>query len=296
MNELQNLVSAAISYRITWCEQHRAEAYHCDWRIDPCLVGIYTHDQPYRLYVQDQGKTECVEAQKGQALLIPAGTLHRIEAPACEIRGINIQFSLFGGIDVLSFYKTPLLIFGADARAFKHSIEKLVAVIGRRSSLYPIETEEPQNPLDIGVIAQEHQLAFELLTQVINCSQLLPHGNQRIFLMQKLQPALQLIEEQLHTKLTIGQLATACNLSSHRFSTLFKQSLGDSPHRFILKRRLEQAMSLLADSSTSVTDIAEQLGFYDQPHFTKLFKSHTGLSPAYYRQDIQRRVMQDSGN
>jgi AraC-like DNA-binding protein len=291
MNELQTLISAAIDYRITWCEQHRAEPYHCDWRIDPCLVIISTLDAPYRLFVQDQGGTQCVEARKGQALLVPAGTLHRFEAPACEIRGINIQFSLFGGIDVLSFYQTPLLVSGAEAHAIRRSMEQLVAVIGRRSSLYPINDEQSQNSLDIGAVAQEHQLAFGLLSQVIKLSALQPHGNQRILLMQKLQPALQLVEEKLHTKLTVDQLARACDLSTHRFSTVFKQTLGDPPHRFILKRRLELAMSLLTHSANSVASIAEQLGFYDQPHFTKLFKAHTGLSPAFYRQDIQRRVM-----
>jgi AraC-like DNA-binding protein len=51
-------------------------------------------------------------------------------------------------------------------------------------------------------------------------------------------------------------------------------------------------MSLLANNTTSVTKIAEQLGFHDQPHFTKLFKTHSGLSPVVYRQDIQRRVME----
>ncbi len=296
MSELQSLVSAALDYRITWCEQHRAEPYRCNWRIDPCLVIIYTPDNPYRLFVQNQGEIECVEARDGQALLVPAGTLHRFDAPACDIRGINIQFSLFGSIDALSFYRVPTLASGADAHALKHSIEQLVAVIGRRSSLNPIDNEQTQKRLDIGAIAHERQLAFGLLSQLIDLSTLLPLGSQRILLIQKLQPALQLIEQQLHTKLTIDQLAQACSLSTHRFSTVFKQTLGDSPHRFIVKRRLEQAMSLLAHSPTSVTNIAEQLGFYDQPHFTKLFKTHTGLSPAFYRQDIQRRVMRGHKN
>jgi AraC-like DNA-binding protein len=294
MNDLQNLISAAIDYRITWCEEQRAEPYHCDWRIDPCLVIIYTMNEPYRLFVQNKDGTQCIEARNGQALLVPAGTLHRFDAPSCDICGINIQFSLFGGIDVLSFYRTPLLVSGQEAHALKNSMEQLVAVIGRRSSLYPIDAEQTQSSFDIGAAAQEHQLAFGLMSQVIKLSTLLPRGNQRIMLMQKLQPALQLVEEHLYTKLTVDQLAHACSLSPHRFSTVFKKTMGDSPHRFILKRRLELAMSLLTHSGNSVTAIAKQLGFYDQPHFTKLFQAHTGLSPAFYRQDIQRRFMKDS--
>lgn len=292
MSKLQSLVSAALDYRITWCEHHRAEPYRCDWRVDPCLVIIYTPDNPYRLFVQNQGEIRCVEARDGQALLVPAGTLHRFDAPSCDIRGINIQFSLFGSIDALSFYRVPTLATGADAHALKHSIEQLVAVIGRRSSFNTSDNETSQKKLDIGAIAQERQLAFSLLSQLIGLSAVLPLGRQRILLIQKLWPALYLIEQQLHTKLTIEQLAQECSLSTHRFSTVFKQTLGDSPHQFIIKRRLTQAMSLLANNTTSVTKIAEKLGFHDQPHFTKLFKKHSGLSPVVYRQDIQRRVME----
>jgi AraC-like DNA-binding protein len=291
MNDLHPIISSALDYRLTWCEHHHAEPYHCDWRVDPCLVVIYTPDVPYRLSLKEAGEVRVIEASNGEALLVPAGTLHRFDSPACHIRGVNIQFTLFGGIDVLSFYRAPTIVRAADAESLRETIESLVAVVGRRSALYSVGDQQGGPDLDFGVIAQERNLAFGLLSQVLGFSDVLPLGSRRLMLMQTLSPALRMIEDLLEAKLSIETLSAACGLSVHRFGVLFKQTLGDSPHRFILKRRMEKAMSLLAHSRLSVSQIAVQLGFHDQPHFTRSFKGFAGQSPAFYRKDIQRRVL-----
>ncbi len=296
MSELQSIVANSLDYNLTWCEHHYAEPWFCDWRVDPCLVIVYTPKERYRLFVKSGTDTRLFEAGNGEALLIPAGVTHRFEGPACVVRGVNIQYTLFGGIDVLSFYRVPHHVKSLQAEGLRCSIESLVKVIGRRSSLYDVETMDGADKLDMSVIVHERQFAFELLGKILELSEIRPQGEKRLLLLQKLQPALERIEDNLEQKVSIDALAETCKLSGHRFSTLFRDIMGDPPHQYILKRRMEKAMSLLSYTDDSVADIARNLGFHDQPHFTKLFKTTTGLSPTFYRKDIVRRFAKKEGS
>ncbi len=159
---------------------------------------------------------------------------------------------------------------------------------------YPIWGLGYNDELDLSVIVKERQIAFELLAKVQSLSELKPHGEKRLLLLQRLQPALEHIEANLEQKVSIDTLGDICGLSGHRFSVVFKEIMGEPPHQHILKRRIEKAMSLLSHTEHPVTKISTMLGFHDQPHFSKLFQQQTGLSPTYYRQDVWRRFAKKS--
>ena len=66
---------------------------------------------------------------------------------------------------------------------------------------------------------------------------------------------------------------------SREFRKHYDTTIGE----FIRKRRIEHACQLLASSDTSLSEIALVCGFSDQSHFCAMFKSHTGLTPAKFR-------------
>ncbi|MGL4191249.1 MAG: AraC family ligand binding domain-containing protein [Vibrio sp.] len=84
---------------------------------------------------------------------------------------------------------------------------------------------------------------------------------------------------QLDQPLRLEQLAQLCHLSPTQFQRHFKAQTGLTPYAWLKRLRLEQSMKLL-QSGTSGTDAAYQVGFYDQAHFSKAFKSTFGLSPS----------------
>ncbi|MBQ4050975.1 MAG: helix-turn-helix domain-containing protein, partial [Oscillospiraceae bacterium] len=73
--------------------------------------------------------------------------------------------------------------------------------------------------------------------------------------------------------------------SLSRFSHLFREKMGISPHRFILSRRMEEAKKLLTYSSMTVSEIAKSIGFDDPSYFSRIFRKHTGHVPTDYRSD-----------
>ncbi|MDH4472315.1 MAG: AraC family transcriptional regulator [Fluviicola sp.] len=80
--------------------------------------------------------------------------------------------------------------------------------------------------------------------------------------------------------LSIEQVAQECHLSEYHFFRLFKAVIGISPHQYLIRKRIENAHTLLLDKSHSVSDIAFLCGFSDVFSFSKAFKKHTGTSPS----------------
>lgn len=80
----------------------------------------------------------------------------------------------------------------------------------------------------------------------------------------------------------LHQLAELCDLTPTQFHRRFKSTVGMTPYAWFTRLRLEQALKLLK-ANLSSTDVAHQVGFYDQAHFSKAFKQTFGLSPSQVR-------------
>jgi AraC family transcriptional regulator len=94
------------------------------------------------------------------------------------------------------------------------------------------------------------------------------------------------IDEHLAEQISLATLAALVRLSPNHFCHSFKQSFGMPPHRFHKHRRIENAKSLLATRSISVTDIAMAIGFSEASSFTTAFRKATGLTPSSYRRSV----------
>ncbi len=82
-------------------------------------------------------------------------------------------------------------------------------------------------------------------------------------------------------------LAREAALSASHFSRQFKETVGQSPMRFVASYRVEQARKMmLADRDRSLLDIALSCGFADQAHFSRVFKQIAGATPASYRASL----------
>lgn len=87
------------------------------------------------------------------------------------------------------------------------------------------------------------------------------------------------IEAHLGDDLSVAQLAQEIGLSPNHFASCFTASFGLPPHRYLLRRRIQEALRQLPLSANSIASIAMNLGFSSQSHFTKVFREHTGMTP-----------------
>jgi AraC family transcriptional regulator len=91
------------------------------------------------------------------------------------------------------------------------------------------------------------------------------------------------IEENLEKSIRNTELAAVARLSPFHFNVAFRKSVGDSPHEYIIRRRMERAQGLMLSTDASLSDIAATCGLADQAHFTRLFRRVVGESPGAWR-------------
>ena len=84
-------------------------------------------------------------------------------------------------------------------------------------------------------------------------------------------------------EIDVDDMARAAGLSRAHFSREFKRAFGESPHAYLLTRRLERAAALLRTTDRSVSDICFSVGLRSLGSFTTSFARTYGLSPAAYR-------------
>ena len=99
----------------------------------------------------------------------------------------------------------------------------------------------------------------------------------------KLRQAMEYINDNLRHDLTLDSISETLAMSPYRFAHGFKLATGIAPHRYVIERRMERAQSLLRDTGLSVTQVAHEVGYATQSHFSVVFHRFTGQTPRSYR-------------
>src|SRR4029077_13049631 len=96
------------------------------------------------------------------------------------------------------------------------------------------------------------------------------------------------IKEFVHAKmeddLSLDEMAQSVGLSTAHFARMFRKSTGETPHQFVLRRRLERAKAMLCAPEARVLDVAVACGFKTQQHFAQVFRADLGCSASEYLQ------------
>jgi AraC family transcriptional regulator len=101
------------------------------------------------------------------------------------------------------------------------------------------------------------------------------------------------IDSHITGPVLVADLCALIQRSEAHFSRSFKRTFRQSPHAFVIWRRLGLAARYMLRTDASLSDIALRCGFSDQAHLCKHFRQSTGQTPAAWRRE---RRTQDSGN
>ncbi len=99
----------------------------------------------------------------------------------------------------------------------------------------------------------------------------------------QLRQALDLLVVRPGHPVTIAQVAEACGLSRGHFSEAFKRSVGQTPHRWLMARRIALAQELLGQPGVSISEVALACGYADQSHLTRDFRLALGMAPGAWQ-------------
>ena len=101
-----------------------------------------------------------------------------------------------------------------------------------------------------------------------------------------LQACIRLIRSRLSEELTVTGIASELGSYEKKLSSLFREKTGMTVYAFLREERLKTARIWLGETSTSVREIAEQLGFQNAGNFATAFKSRFGVTPSSYRESV----------
>jgi AraC-like DNA-binding protein len=96
------------------------------------------------------------------------------------------------------------------------------------------------------------------------------------------------LDANFHAPLTLESLAQRMHLSVSRLCCLFKKQFSISVMAYVIEQRMQHASYLLRDQNLRIRDVAQQVGYDDPFHFSKLFKSRHGQGPREFRRALAR--------
>jgi AraC family transcriptional regulator len=94
---------------------------------------------------------------------------------------------------------------------------------------------------------------------------------------------IEFVRSRISEDISLSEMAAVAGLSVTHFSHLFKNSVGQSPHQFVLQQRVQYAKELLVSWDLRMIDLALACGFKTQQHFARIFRKVCGLSPTEYQ-------------
>lgn len=97
------------------------------------------------------------------------------------------------------------------------------------------------------------------------------------------------IDEHLSDYIPVKDLGLVVRRSTSHFCRAFKRTMGETPYRFITRRRIAAAEQMMLTGDQSLSEIAISCGFSDQSHFCNKFRKATGKSPALWRRERRER-------
>jgi AraC family transcriptional regulator len=100
----------------------------------------------------------------------------------------------------------------------------------------------------------------------------------------RLKRAIDYFEAQIGNPVSLADVASSAGLTRMHFAAQFRAATGLRPHEYLLRRRIERAQEMLAETGMSLVDIALSVGFKTQSHFTSVFKRYAGQPPRAWRE------------
>ncbi len=97
------------------------------------------------------------------------------------------------------------------------------------------------------------------------------------------------IQTPLSARLQTQEVADALHISPACLNRLFRRCAADSPHHYIIRRKIEYACVLLSGTDDTCEQISERVGILDAAYFHRVFRRTTGVTPGEYRRMLRRQ-------
>ncbi|GAC1410365.1 MAG: AraC family transcriptional regulator [Burkholderiaceae bacterium] len=230
-----------------------------------------------RVERRNDGPIVSTVVEVGALTIVPAGT--------------QFKWHTHGPIEFAHLYISPVLLAHTAMRFDRAHEISLIERVGCRDPL--LEALYSEMILAIRLRGETMALYLDSLLEAFLLKLVLRHSSAslRASKARETLPAFRLnrvidfVEAHLDSPLTLADLARVAGGSVFHFSRAFKNTAGDSPCQYVLKRRTARAKLLLTNRDLPLASVAIACGFHDAASFTRAFSRLIGITPARYRRE-----------
>lgn len=167
-----------------------------------------------------------------------------------------------------------------DPRTGTRSVHEAISLLDAAVSQLPSLAREAHYMI-LEAVSLLRRVSEPRLTEPVS-------GQKGGLLAWQMRKVLQYINDHIAGRILVADLCALLDLSEAHFSRAFRLTFGESPHAFVVRRRLEVAAEHMVRTNESLSDIALLCGFSDQAHLCRRFRQASGQTPAAWRR--ARRV------
>lgn len=239
------------------------------------FVNLTSRPQPY-LQAQD-GKTHTGLYRHSDMLITPANTPLFVRWEGNE-NCLKIQMP----VSFLKQVAEETLGKDGDRLTIVPTFQSRNQQLEAISTLLMAEAQQRQPSGALYLDSLANVLAVQLLRNYGTTSAQLPiyEGGLPTY---QLNQVLDYIDAGLAGEIKLADLAGLLGMSPFHFGRMFKQSMGISPHQYVIQQRIERAKHLLKHSDQAIIDIALECGFNSHSHLSKQFRKVMGVAPRTFR-------------
>lgn len=249
------------------------------WAVDSVVVNRLVHNQARALpshahqagfvslmlegdYRETAGFMQ-LSYQPFSCVYHPPGMDHRDEVGQAGVSLLTLEFKpeLFDAVDFAAVNLRPIIDLSGARPAWE------------LMDLYRRIVVRQANPLDL------ESRAVALAFSIVRCSARVPRD------LRSLRRACEYVHAYFGENLTLAQVARAAGVHPVYLGHIFRQEFGETLGEYLNRIRVRAAAARLANSDLPLSTIALDFGFYDQSHFTRIFRQVTGATPGVFRAD-----------
>lgn len=198
-----------------------------------------------------------------------------------EVSGLDLIRSLKGQV------RKPVIIVISGYAEF-HYVQQAMQLGAVNYLLKPLDKGELLQVVEGALKRDEEEQRREKLEKLVD-HKLMDIDPDTAGMGEPVKEALAYVEKHLHEQLTMAEIAGRIHLNASYFSVLFKEQTGVSFSEYVSRLRVQRAKELLLQTSLSVGEIGERVGYRTDKYFIKVFKSLEEMSPSRYRQQMTGR-------
>lgn len=198
----------------------------------------------------------------------PPGMDHRDEVGEAGVTLLTLEFKpeLFDAVDFATVNLRPIINLSGAAPAWE-LMDLYRRIVGSQT-----------NPLGANSLDLESR-AVALAFSIVRCGARVPRD------LRSLRRACEYVHAHFGENLTLAQVARAAGVHPVYLGQIFRQEFGETLGEYLNRIRVRAAAERLANSDLPLSAIALDFGFYDQSHFTRIFRQVTGATPGVFRSD-----------